>query len=504
MKKGLVNPVIHEIRSARPNATRVPVKHSYNTYAQSIDGMAGTGYNRNENKLRQLQNDAKGMSIGGRPNPEKNEKRFYGLYGTNAVNEPQKAMTSMQRKMRENNEILRHGNANRRIGKSQSLFQKEAYANALGGSGIANDMVVAPKKGRRFKGQTEGLSIVNKSMQKNYRRLRKEEQPTPIPEKDSTKPPEPPQPPKQQGLGFWADALSNKRKGLPGMENMSAEDRKSYNDAVANATPLNLAGQVVGSFFYPQNATRWYHYTAPLNMNSNIAMGLAGPAKRLWNGKLSPVTKPITNAVVRGAELGAKIAPKTAATVARVAKPAGKALAGFVPFTDAYSVATSLLNFSDANTKEQSYGGKTNVAYNKPIPQAYMVPRAVSDVTFDDTGQEKLDEDKIKQYKDTFTSFVGADNKINPYDQTALVVDKNDPYTNPASSNNAAVNSLIAGGGTGFAALRNQGESAKLTPYDKLSRRQREEYGRFGTGPDLGSHLCLSARQCACRQKPYQ
>ena len=166
MKKGLANPVLHEIRSPNPTPPRVGLKTPYNTYAQSIEGMAESGYNRNSNKLRQLQEDASTLALSGRPNPDYNSKRFYGLFGRDAVNEPQKAMSHAVSEQRKATEMLRHGNTNRRLDAKMTKktnIHKASYSNALGGSGIPQDMVVQPKKGRRYKGMPDtSMSIVSK------------------------------------------------------------------------------------------------------------------------------------------------------------------------------------------------------------------------------------------------------------------------------------------------------------------------------------------------------
>lgn len=164
MKKSLVNPVIHEIRSANPQKPRFSAEstiNSSNKYQNSIDGMAGVGYNRDSNKLRQLQQDASTIATGARPNPEKNEKRFMGLFGNDVFNEPQKTMSSEDLQMRQNSEMLRHGNTNRRFGKSNSV-KKSSYENGIAGAGYSGEIVVTPKKGRPYKGQPNSLPLVSK------------------------------------------------------------------------------------------------------------------------------------------------------------------------------------------------------------------------------------------------------------------------------------------------------------------------------------------------------
>jgi len=164
MKKSLINPVIHEIRNVNPPKTRFPIINSTNTfdnYQNSIDGMAGVGYNRDSNKLRQLQQDASSIATGARPNPEKNEKRFMGLFGNDVFNEPQKTMSSEDLQMRQNLEMLRHGNANRRFGKSNSV-KKSSYENGIAGAGYSGEIIVTPKKGRPYKGQPDSLPLVSK------------------------------------------------------------------------------------------------------------------------------------------------------------------------------------------------------------------------------------------------------------------------------------------------------------------------------------------------------
>jgi len=161
LKKGLVNPVLHEIRQANPAPTRKSVKYSTSTYPDSVQGMAGQGYNRNSNKLRQLMEDASTLATGGRPNPEHNAKRFYGLYGQSAVNEPQKSMTQARTMQREINQSLRSGHSNRRVAKSS--LKKASYNNVfVSGSAVDPNVIVQPKKGRRFKGQTTGMMLVSK------------------------------------------------------------------------------------------------------------------------------------------------------------------------------------------------------------------------------------------------------------------------------------------------------------------------------------------------------
>jgi len=169
MKKSLVNPVIHEIRSANPQKPRFSTEstiNSSNKYQNSIDGMAGVGYNRDSNKLRQLQQDASTIATGARPNPEKNEKRFMGLFGNDVFNEPQKTMSSEDLQMRQNSEMLRHGNTNRRFGKSNSV-KKSSYENGIAGAGYSGEIVVTPKKGRPYKGQPNSLPLVSKRQKLN-------------------------------------------------------------------------------------------------------------------------------------------------------------------------------------------------------------------------------------------------------------------------------------------------------------------------------------------------
>lgn len=162
LKKGLVNPTLHEIRRANPTPTRQSVKYAPSTYAQSVAGMAGSGRNRNSDKLRQLMEDASTLSTGGRPNPEHNDKRFYGLFGQSAINEPQKSMSKLQLQQRQIKQDLREGHANRRVAKSSSL-KKGSYGNVfVSGASVDPMMIVQPKKGRRFKGQTMGMTLVSK------------------------------------------------------------------------------------------------------------------------------------------------------------------------------------------------------------------------------------------------------------------------------------------------------------------------------------------------------
>lgn len=192
LKKGLVNPTLHEIRQANPTRTRQPIKYGTSTYAQSVAGMAGSGRNRNSDKLRQLMEDASTLSTGGRPNPEHNAKRFYGLFGQSAINEPQKSMSKLQLQQRQIKQDLREGHANRRMAKSSSL-KKGSYGNVfVSGAAVDPMMIVQPKKGRRFKGQTMGMTLVSKSA----KTLRK----------DSTKDKED----KNSGSWQWSnDAISN-------------------------------------------------------------------------------------------------------------------------------------------------------------------------------------------------------------------------------------------------------------------------------------------------------
>lgn len=160
MKKGLVNPVLNTIRSANQPSTRYSMPIPQNTYMQSIENMAGSGYNKNSKKLRMLYDDAKGIAIGARPNPEQNEKRFWGLYGQQANTKPYQATAEVNNYMRQNIDGLRYGNTNRRIAKSANI-RKESYYNTLGGGHDPN-IVVQPKKGRPYKGQPDSLPLIAK------------------------------------------------------------------------------------------------------------------------------------------------------------------------------------------------------------------------------------------------------------------------------------------------------------------------------------------------------
>jgi hypothetical protein len=169
LKKGLVNPVLHEIRQANPAPTRRSIKYAPSSYSDSVQGMTGQGRQRNSNELRQLRENASTLATGGRPNPEHNAKRFHGMFGVSAINEPQKSMTKLQLAQREINQSMRSGQSNRRIAKSS--ITKGSYSNSfVSGSAVDPNMIVQPKKGRRFKGQTMGMTLVSKrakSLSKN-------------------------------------------------------------------------------------------------------------------------------------------------------------------------------------------------------------------------------------------------------------------------------------------------------------------------------------------------
>lgn len=164
MKKNLINPVVNNIRSASYESPRYNANKNHNTYAQSIENMAGAGYNIDSKKLRTLYNDAKGIAIGARKNPETNSKRFWGLYGQQANEKPYQSTKEMSNAMRQSIDELRYGNSNRRITKNQSI-KKESYFNTFGGGNDPN-VVVTPKKGRPYKGQQDSLPLVSKR-QKN-------------------------------------------------------------------------------------------------------------------------------------------------------------------------------------------------------------------------------------------------------------------------------------------------------------------------------------------------
>lgn len=135
---------------------------------QSIAHMAGSGYNKDSKKLRMLYDDAKGIAIGARPNPEQNKKRFWGLYGQQANTKPYQAIAEMNNDMRRSVDELRYGNTNRRISKNKTL-KKESYFNTLGG-GYDPNIVVQPKKGRPYKGQPDSLPLISKNL-----KIKKEE-----------------------------------------------------------------------------------------------------------------------------------------------------------------------------------------------------------------------------------------------------------------------------------------------------------------------------------------
>ena len=161
MRKGLVNPVLNTIRSANQQSTRYSMPTPPNTYMQSIENMSGSGYNKDSKKLRTLYDDAKGIAIGARPNPEQNKKRFWGLYGQQANTKPYQAIAEMNNDMRRNIDELRYGNTNRRISKNATI-KKESYFNTLGG-GYDPNIVVQPKKGRPYKGQPDSLPLISKN-----------------------------------------------------------------------------------------------------------------------------------------------------------------------------------------------------------------------------------------------------------------------------------------------------------------------------------------------------
>ena len=128
-KKGLINPVLHEIRSPNPPSTRVSGLKYQNDYPKSIEGMAGVGYNRNSNDLRELNQQATTTAIGARSNPEYSTNRFTGLYGREALNEPQKYTSDFDSKIKQKIEMLRHGNENRRFGKRNTMKKNKKSKN---------------------------------------------------------------------------------------------------------------------------------------------------------------------------------------------------------------------------------------------------------------------------------------------------------------------------------------------------------------------------------------
>jgi hypothetical protein len=160
MRKGIVNPTLHAIRSASYQSPRYSVTKPEGTYSDSVENMSGSGYNKNSKKLRELYDDARGIAIGARPNPEQNTKRFWGLYGQQANTAPYQSTKEMNNAMRLDIDKLRYGNTNRRISKSASV-KKNTYYNTLGG-GYDPNTVVTPKKGRPFKGQSDSLPLVSK------------------------------------------------------------------------------------------------------------------------------------------------------------------------------------------------------------------------------------------------------------------------------------------------------------------------------------------------------
>jgi hypothetical protein len=164
MKKSIINPVVNQIRSANYQSPRYSMNRSKGTYADSIENMAGSGYNKDSKKLRTLYDDAKGIAIGARPNPETNAKRFWGLYGQQANTKPYQAMQEMSNDMRQKIDELRYGNTNRRITK-RAKIEKESYYNTFGG-GYDPNVVVTPKKGRPYKGQPDSLPLVTKRANK--------------------------------------------------------------------------------------------------------------------------------------------------------------------------------------------------------------------------------------------------------------------------------------------------------------------------------------------------
>ena len=164
MKKGIINPVVNQIRSANYQSPRYSINRSEGTYADSIENMAGSGYNKDSKKLRTLYDDAKGIAIGARPNPETNAKRFWGLYGQQANTKPYQSMQEMSNGMRQKIDELRYGNTNRRITK-RAKIEKESYYNTFGG-GYDPNVVVTPKKGRPYKGQPDSLPLVAKRANK--------------------------------------------------------------------------------------------------------------------------------------------------------------------------------------------------------------------------------------------------------------------------------------------------------------------------------------------------
>jgi hypothetical protein len=165
-KNNLPNPTLHEIRAANPTATRMAIPKNAQSYAKTIERMAGVGYNRKREVNTLLEMQTKGNRIGGRVHPDTNTNRFGNL--------PINRMAVRQNKylnpdIEQVQETLRTGNANRRN------IAKSRYVNGIAGKGFEGENLVIPKRGRPYKGQPNSLPLISKVHKKNNNRIQKNE-----------------------------------------------------------------------------------------------------------------------------------------------------------------------------------------------------------------------------------------------------------------------------------------------------------------------------------------
>lgn len=324
-KKGLINPVLHEIRSPNPPSTRVSGLKYQNDYPKSIERMAGVGYNRNSNDLRELNQQATTTAIGARSNPDYSTHRFTGLYGREALNQPQKYTSAFDSKMKQKIELLRHGNENRRFGKRKTM-KKSSYENGIAGGGYSGEIIVTPKRGRPYKGQPNSLPLVSKRQ-----KIKKDDWYNP-----------PPNPKKEEKLNpFFESPEYKTAKELFG--------QVVAGGLLSNFGPYGFALFMRDFASSPENAQRI----------GNIAENLTSLGTSPFNAIMTPE---ILSTLSKW--LPKNVALKDAAKIgARASKIIG-------PAQTAYGYGSSVKNLLDAMSKEDDYQNgipsfNTSIAQNE-------------------------------------------------------------------------------------------------------------------------------------------
>ncbi|NCA22889.1 MAG: hypothetical protein EBS86_17405, partial [Crocinitomicaceae bacterium] len=286
-------------------------------------GMAGVGYNRNSNDLRQLNQQATTTAIGARQNPEYSTHRFTGLYGREALNEPQKYTSDFDSKIKQQIEMLRHGNENRRFGKRNTM-KKSSYENGMTGAGYSGEIIVTPKRGRPYKGQPNSLPLVSKRQ-----KIKKDDWYNP-----------PPNPKKEEKLNPFFESPEYKYiKGIFGQ--------------VVAASMLSQLGPV-GFAIYAKDFA-----------NPEKAQSIGDTAEKITSVATNPFNSIMTPEILN---VAAKMFPKnlTLKDAAKIGSKAGKIIG---PAQTGYGFGSSIKNAWDAMLKEVEYMKNGAPTFNSSITQ---------------------------------------------------------------------------------------------------------------------------------------